>query len=315
MDLTDPTAPLAVHVPASTSNLGPGFDVLGLAVDRGLQAVWHPGEGPLAVERHGTLAALRVPPDDDLVVRTLQRVLAGAGRSPAGGKLRLTSTVPVARGLGSSASARVAGHLLAHLATAGDTPWSGAVLAPAARDEGHPDNVAPSVVGGLVASGWSDGGDEVRVTPLPLSPEVGWCYACPGVVVRTDEARRALPATVPHALVGATCARLAVLLKGLATADGDAIAWGVVDEVHSPWRLPLVPGGVEAVEAARDAGAWGATLSGSGSGVIAMGPRGSMPDVRDALAAVFSRTGDAGDAHAFVFTPDPRGARTLAQPG
>lgn len=315
-----PPGDVAVYAPGSTSNLGPGFDVLGLAVDRGLRATWHSGDEPLRVERRGTLAAFRVEPDDDLVVRSVVQGLAtwgDASGSPAsadqlGGRLVLTSRIPVARGLGSSSAARVAGLLLAAAAAGADEPERDELLSMVARGEGHPDNAAPALLGGLVAVGWEDpAAGTVRARRLPVSPRVGWCYAAPAAVVRTDEARKALPATVPHGLVGATGARLAILLHGLATADGDAVAWGVRDEVHSPWRLPLVPGGGEACAAARAAGAWGATLSGSGSGIVAMGPRPVMPAVRDAMAEVFADRGDRGDAPAFVFRPDPRGGRRV----
>jgi homoserine kinase len=309
---------LDLIVPGSTSNLGPGFDVLGLAVDRALTVAWEPGDAPLEVVRRGTLAGMRIPVAEDLVVRSLcaglERWLEGGeavrpGR--LGGRLVLASRIPVARGLGSSAAARVGGLLLA-TALAPSPPDPDRVLALAASGEGHPDNVAPSLRGGLVATGWDGAGDaggEVRVVRLPLSPRVGWAYAAPGAVVRTDEARAALPATVPHARIGETGARLAVLLHGLATGDGDAVRWGIADRVHSPWRLGLVPGGAAAVAAATAAGAWGATLSGSGSGIIALGPPDAMAEVRDAMAGAFDGHGDDGDAHAFLVRPDPRGAR------
>lgn len=302
---------LQVRVPASTSNLGPGFDCLGMAIDRYLTVQWIPDRSPLQIERSGTLKALEVTGADDPFVAALREA------GPVGGAIRMTSEIPVARGLGSSAAARVAGLLLGaarifrleHGHLQGFRPDRTALLASAAQAEGHPDNVAPILWGGLVAVGGAD--DALRVTRLPLSPQVGWAYAAPGIEVRTVEARAALPPQVPHALVGATAARLATLLQGLASADAQAIAWGIDDAVHTPMRLPLIPSGGAAMRAAREAGAWGVAISGSGSGLIALGPRPVMPGVCEAMAQVFNGVGDASRAAAFVCEPAVVGAELV----
>jgi homoserine kinase len=306
-----PEPTLRVRVPGSTSNLGPGFDCLGMAVDRYLTVQWMPDSSPLHIERSGTLEGLDVSLSDDPFVAALGEA------GPVGGKIHMTSEIPVARGLGSSAAARVAGLLLgaarafhiAHGHLRDFTFDRHALLSRAARAEGHPDNVAPILWGGLVAVGGHP--EALRVTPLPLSPQLGWAYAAPGVEVRTVEARGALPAQVPHALVGATAARLATLLQGLASADPQSIAWGIDDAVHTPMRLPLIPSGDAAMHAAREAGAWGVAISGSGSGLIAVGPRTLMPRVCDAMAGVFSGVGEPAQATAFVCEPSVQGAMLL----
>jgi homoserine kinase len=163
--------------------------------------------------------------------------------------------------------------------------------------EGHPDNAVPSLVGGLVATSLEQG--EVRWTPLPLSPSVGFVFAAPGVEVRTDEARKVLPAAVPHADAVANGGRLAELLVGLARGDGERIAWGLHDRLHMPWRWPLVPGADEARAAALAAGAWGVTLSGSGSGVMALGPRQDGAAIADAMDGVFAKVEAAGERCSF----------------
>lgn len=308
--MTSVARALRVRVPGSTSNLGPGFDCLGMAVDRGIEVVWVRSPEPLTIDRRGTVAHLNLAPGDDLLVCSMQ----GPGTDAVTGRLVVESSIPLSRGLGSSASARIAGLLLGWAARQG-TPMGGAarlevpraaLLAEAAQAEGHPDNVAPALWGGLVAVGGPS--DALHVTPLPLSPRVGWCYAAPGVEVRTDAAREALPATVPHALVGATGARLAALQHGLATADPADIAWGMHDEIHSPWRLPLIPGGARAMDAARRAGAWGVAISGSGSGLIAAGPPERADAVRRAMEQAFEGHGRAEDACSFVCRTNPVGA-------
>ncbi len=312
--MTTPLAPLRVVVPGSTSNLGPGFDVLGLALDRTLTAQWDPGKKRLEIVGEGTLEHL--DPERDLVHRTLADAL-GIETGELTGRLRLTSAIPMARGMGSSAAARVAGRVLAHAlrhpTSSGDdgslvvtSTDCAALIEAVARAEGHPDNAVPSLVGGLVATSLHDG--TVRWTPLPLSPAVGFVFAAPGVEIRTDEARRALPDTVPHADAVSNVGRLAELLTGLARADGERIAWGLHDRLHMPWRWPLVPLADRAREAALGAGAWGVTLSGSGSGVIALGPRRVCADMARAMDAVFAQVGGSGDRCSFEVRPVAVGA-------
>ena len=305
------TAPprLVVRVPGSTSNLGPGFDCLGMAVDRWLEIEWSLSDAPVTVERHGTLRDLNVDPRDDLVLKVL------AKKTEVRGHLRVGSSIPLSRGLGSSAAARVAalllGHARQHLVGAPDlnafvVPRD-EILDEAAAAEGHSDNVAPALWGGLVAVGGP--AEARRVVPLVTSPRIGWCYAAPGVEVRTDEARAALPSVLPHAQVGANGARLAALQLGLATAQPEMIAWGMHDEVHTPWRLPLIPGGADAMRAALEAGAWGVAISGSGSGLIAAGARESMAPVVEAMGRAFAGHGDAAQAFAFECRTAPEAAQ------
>jgi homoserine kinase len=316
-----PTEPIEVVVPGSTSNLGPGFDVLGMALDRALTARWEPGPDSLVIVGEGTLTLLDV--SRDLVHRSLAEGL-GVDPSELGGRLRLTSAIPIARGMGSSAAARVAGRVLA-LATlrppddsvlghaSGSLPVTaaerGALIRAVTRSEGHPDNAVPSLVGGLVAT--SLDGDDVRWTPLPLSPSVGFVFAAPGMEIRTDEARIVLPATVPHADAVSNVGRIAELLIGLARADGERIAWGLHDRLHMPWRWPLVPLADRARAAALDAGAWGVTLSGSGSGVMALGPRSACTDIAEALDGVFAEVEVSGERCAFEVRPVPVGATVV----
>ncbi|MBT8404590.1 MAG: hypothetical protein KJP18_12075 [Gemmatimonadetes bacterium] len=326
-----PPRPLRVRVPGSTSNLGPGYDALGLAVDRFLDARWEPGDGPLNVQLHGSLEGL--DPERDLTHRVVAHSL-DVDRDALGGTLTLESQIPVARGLGSSAAARVAGELLGLLAGRSAGPGSTAreprgsdesgpptvvtageregLLLRAARGEGHPDNAVPSVVGGFVATALD--GDSVRWVPLPLSPSVGIAYAAPPVEVRTEDARARLPARVAHGDAAANGARLAVLLSGLANADGDRIAWGIVDHLHVPWRWSAVPRADAAAAAATDAGAWAVTLSGSGSGLLAFSPRERAADVAGAMAEVFAGVPGEGPVWAFPMRRALVGAAVLADP-
>src|SRR5690606_14303647 len=178
-----------------------------------------------------------------------------------------SSTIPVARGLGSSAAATIAGIALA-TAACGDSLDRDAVLAAAARTGGHPDNAAPSLFGGLVAIAYAEYGVP-RAMRLPLSDAVRFVFAAPAAEVPTARARKVLPERIPHSAAARNLGRLAALLHGLATADPSSIAVGFTDELHVPYRLPLIPGASAVIDAAKNAGAWGVTISGSGSGLIA----------------------------------------------
>jgi len=298
----------AVRVPCSTSNLGAGFDCIGLAFSTYLDAGYEPGPQPLTIARAGTLHDLDIPLDDDILATAFRRELRRRGIDAPTGRLLVTSAIPVGRGLGSSGAAVVAGIALAH-AACGETLDRNAALATAARLEGHPDNSAPSLFGGLVAIAFAEHGMP-RAMKLPLSPAITFAFAAPDVEVSTQRARAALPQHVPHSAATRNLGRVAALLHGLANADAASIATGFSDELHVPYRLPLIPGAREAIDAARDAGAWGATISGSGSGLIAACATGTELRVLDAMKRAFTQCGH--EATGLVARPDTQGVQPRA---
>jgi homoserine kinase len=228
------------------------------------------------------------------------------------GTLIVTSGIPVGRGLGSSAASVVAGIALA-TAACGDTLDPDAALAEAVRLEGHPDNAAPALFGGLVSIAYAEHGVP-RAMRLPLSPGVGFVFAAPDMEVSTERARAALPQHVPHSAAVRNLGRMAALLYGLANADATAIGIGFGDELHVPYRLPLIPDAKAALDAAYRAGAWGATISGSGSGLIAACAPGGESRVLDAMRDALTTTGRGADgfiAHADMHGVQPRAYGTL----
>jgi homoserine kinase len=303
--LTPDARSARVRVPASTSNLGAGFDCLGLALDFYLEASYSPDSSELRLERAGSLAALTGP---DLLFEALRDALTRRGLA-AVGVVRATSEIPIGRGLGSSASATVAGLALG-AAAAGDRLDPAQALIIATQREGHPDNAAPALMGGLVGVVPDATGQPVAFH-LSLSTKVAFAWAAPPAQVGTAQARSALPATVPHALAARALARNVALVRGLASADGDLIRAGFRDELHVPYRLPLIPGGAEAMRAGEEAGAWAVTISGSGSGLIAACERGLEHSVAQAMGDAFrTACGEAG-VIARPVRSDPLGVQIL----
>ncbi len=292
---------IRVRVPCSTSNLGAGFDCIGLALDRYLTATMHVTDAPLEIELRGTLASLSGSED---IVSAAARAQYGELR----GRLLLESDIPVGRGLGSSAAAAVAGLMMAAQLQGAPAEREN-VAAAASALEGHPDNAVPATYGGLMAAitEVKDSVETIRVHRLRLSDRVRFAYAAPETAVSTKAARRTLPEQVTHGAATRSLARVIALIEGLAEADPDMLRIGFTDELHVPYRLLLIPGGEKALSAARAAGAYAATISGSGSGLIAACPRGTEEDVTNAMREAFQHA-TAAEAIGFVAEPDLNGA-------
>jgi homoserine kinase len=233
-----------VRVPASSANLGPGFDVLAAALSLHLE---------LEVRETGAFAVhtdLDVPRDrTNLIVNAFERL------HPADGfEFRISSEIPLSGGLGSSAAAVVAGLLAAdHL-----FELDADLLSLAAELEGHPDNVAAAIEGGFVVC---DGAAAHRFEP-PAGLEA--VLVVPDGAVKTEEARAALPDQVPMRDAVFNVAHASLLTLGLATADWDLIAIGLADRLHQRRRAHLYPRSAELLERAAALGGLGATLSGAG---------------------------------------------------
>jgi homoserine kinase len=237
-----------VRVPASSANLGPGFDVLAAAIALYLELeVQETG-------RFGVVTELDVPRDrSNLVVRGFERL------HPADAfEFRIASEIPLSGGLGSSAAAIVAGLLAAdHL-----FELDADVLALACELEGHPDNAAAALEGGFVVCQ----GTRVHRFEPPMGLE--GVIVVPSEPVATEAARAALPASVPLADAVFNVAEAATLILGLAGPDWDLITAGLRDRLHQPQRAHLYPRSLELLERAPALGALGATISGAGPSVL-----------------------------------------------
>jgi homoserine kinase len=246
-----------VRVPASSANLGPGYDVLAAAVSLFLE---------LEVEETGEFsfdpAGLDVSTGRDNLV-----VCAFEALHPADGiAFRLKSEIPLARGLGSSAAAIVAGLFAAdHLFELALSKEE--MLAKATEIEGHPDNVAAAIYGGFVICGEGEGGAP-RAARFDPPGGLEGIAVIPVGEVTTESARAAIPAEIPLADAVANVAAASRLVLGLQRADLDLVAAGLADRIHQPRRRDLYPRSMELVDAAVELGALGATISGAGPTVL-----------------------------------------------
>ncbi len=278
-----------VRVPASSSNLGSGFDCVGVAVDRWLAATVILDTGSeIGIRRGGRLAAVSIAAGQDLLARGFRAACSAAGVPVAGAVIDATSDIPVGCGLGSSAAAIVAGLLLADAALELNLTRR-QIVEIAAAIEGHPDNVAPAVYGGAVLSVRTPLG--LVTTSLNVADNLQLLLAVPPFPSDTKAARGLLPKTLPHSDAALGASRAAALVQGLATGDGALLAAALDDVLHVPFRRGRIPGYDAVVAAAQDAGAFGATLSGAGSAILGVAPRERSVAVGAAMLAAWRAIG------------------------
>ncbi len=296
---TPPT--LEVIVPASTSNLGPGFDFLGLALSLPLRvraAIDSAAKSDAFGALEGT-AENWPRSSDNLLLRAFDLARDRSKLDVAPLRFDVHSEIPLARGLGSSGAAVAAGLLLAnalapHAASLDDLVAWGLEL------EGHPDNSTAALIGGCTLSVPIDRG-RVRVVEQPLSGALGFVLAWPASPLPTSAARGVLPTSVPMSDAIENPRRLALLLEGLRTADPELLRLGSEDRLHVRHRLPMIPGGARAIDAALARGAWLATISGSGSALIAIGAHGAVEQIGHAMRRELEQA--AGEAWHRVVEP------------
>lgn len=310
--LTWATGPVAVRVPATSANLGPGFDSVGLALTLydTVQAAVRPAGVEVQVSGSGAGEVGRG--EGHLVVRAMRAAFTAIGAQPPGLALDCRNEVPQGFGFGSSAAAIVAG-LLAARELAG--PAGAAVLGPerllklATDLEGHPDNVAACLAGGLTIS-WitATSVKMARLTPLAgLAPVL----CVPSVPLATESARLVLPADIPHAHAAANSARAALLVAGL-TGRPELLLDATEDFLHQPYRAAAMPATAALIDRLRDAGV-AAMVSGAGPAVLALTVDGFGPSA----VQVARIAGEAGPAWRVVpLGVDDEGARVVPdQPG
>ena len=302
-----------VRVPATSANLGPGFDALGLALSLYDQVEAWGGASGLSIEISGEGANLAGAGEDHMVVRAMRAAFAVTGGQPPGLGLRCLNRIPHGRGLGSSAAAIVAGILAARaLAGPGAAKLAdGALLRLATELEGHPDNVAACLRGGLTIAWTADGEPRmVRLEPLASIRPVICVGPAP---VRTEVARRLLPDLVPHREAAANAGRSALLVAALTQlpAEPGALLAATRDWLHQDYRAEAMPETAALVRRLRAAGI-PAVVSGAGPSVLALLGGPDKPDYRhhlDSLGSIVRETGIAW--HISSLDVERQGARVL----
>ena len=255
---------ILVKVPATTANLGPGFDALGLALDLWNEATFMPADD-FHVEIEGE-GADRLPADQrNAIVDAALQVYRLAGKKCNGLHIRCINRIPLTSGLGSSSAAMLAGLLGANVLLG--EPFSRAeLLKVSIENEGHPDNVAPAMLGGLVASTIVDGkivAHKMNVRPMAIT------VVTPDFHFPTKQARAALPKQIPMKDAVYNVSRAVLVTKAFECGDLELLGQVMDDKLHQPYRLPLIPGALEAMDAAKRAGAAAVALSGAGPSLIA----------------------------------------------
>ncbi len=263
---------VSVDVPATTANLGAGYDCIGMALELTNRVVvevrsWSKGGHEVAVsgEGKGELDG----GSGNRFIAGLEAALRAAGIEIAEAttwRLEMTNKIPLARGLGSSAAATVGG-LLAGNSLAGDPLSSADLLRLATEIEGHPDNAAPALLGGFVASAVL--GDTVEAIRFDVPRGLRAVIFIPELRLATADMRKVLPSRVPRADAVSNLGRVAIGVAGMALGRVEVLRYLMDDRLHEPYRAAIYPQLPRMVADARAAGALGASLSGAGSSIIA----------------------------------------------
>jgi len=291
-----------VRVPATSANLGPGFDALGLALALHNEIVLEESDR-VSVAVDGEGAGRLDTGADNVVCRGVRMAFEAAGRPFRGASIHCVNRIPLSRGLGSSAAAWVGG-LVGANALLGEPLARDAVLALAAKAEGHPDNVAAAVLGGLTVS--CAEGDRVAAVSLTVPADLRWVVLVPEMEVSTREARAVLPDSVPRADAVFNVQRVSLLLAALGAGRADLLDLAMQDRLHQPYRQRLFPWMERVTTAAREAGALGAVLSGAGPCILAA-VRGASERVARAMEEALRQAGVSGKS--IDLAVDTAGAR------
>jgi homoserine kinase len=280
---------ITIRVPATSANLGPGFDSLGLALD-----LWNETIITLAIEYtvrvSGEGAEKLSPGQNNMIIQSAQKLADCVGKHLPPFHVDCVNQIPLSSGLGSSAAAKLTG-LLAANALLGKPLTNAEILNLATEMEGHPDNVAPAMLGGLVVSTTENGNVVAhRIVGAENAPSLYITVVFPEFHLPTQESRRALPQQVSLRDAVHNISRTVLVAEAFRNGDVDLLGKAMTDTLHQPHRLPLIPGAQAAMDAAKGSGASAAALSGAGPSVIAFSSK-QDPAIGEVMKHAFEERG------------------------
>lgn len=283
-------------VPATTANLGPGFDCLGAALAMYNQVRFtrlSQAEPPLILKVEGTEADRVATDASNLVYTSFVKLCEITGQAVPPVQIEITLGVPLARGLGSSATAIAAGLVGANFLL-GNPLSPQQIVQVGVALEGHPDNIVPALLGGCRLSAQRD--DAWAAAEIPWNSAVKVAIAIPNFELSTAEARRVLPETYSRADAIFNVSHLGLLLRGLENGRRDWLTFALQDRIHQPYRQALIPGFDEVRQAGMAAGAYEVVISGAGPTLLALGDQESIGAIAAAMKAAWERVGIAATA-------------------
>ncbi|BAY83476.1 homoserine kinase [Calothrix parasitica NIES-267] len=303
---------VSVIVPATTANLGPGFDCIGAALTlynelKFIREEINPNQ-KLVITVTGTEAARVATDESNLVYQAFTKFFQHIQQTPPSVKIEIKLGVPLARGLGSSATAIVGGLIGANVLT-GEILTPAQIMELAIQIEGHPDNVVPALLGGCRLAATSDTGWEI--CDIPWSNDVVPVVAIPDFELSTSEARRVLPTEVSRGDAIFNTAHLGLLLRGLETGNQNWLRAALQDKLHQPYRKNLIDHYDAVNAAALSAGAYGMVISGAGPTLLALTNTANSQAVATAMVSEWENKGI--KAQVKTLQIDNRGARSVVQ--
>lgn len=301
---------VVVQVPATTANLGPGFDCLGVALTLHNQFEFIQQEtsaSPVEIAVVGEEANGVSQNTDNLLYRAFAKFYEQVGQSPPPVKINIELGVPLSRGLGSSATAIVGG-LLAGNALSGNLLQEWDLLQIAIALEGHPDNIVPAFLGGCRLSIPTD--QHWEVCEIPWSDNFVPVVAIPNFELSTQQARSVLPSQVSRDVAIFNSSHLGLLLRALETGNPQWLRLGMQDQLHQPYRQQLIPGYTQVEEAALSAGAYGVAISGAGPTLLAITSTGDAASVAQAMESAWEK--EAVKAKVYPLEVNANGATVIS---
>lgn len=311
---------ISVKVPATTANIGPGFDSLGMALPLyntiTIEETVLPGTGIEINVLNNTASAddfimEHIPMDENSIIyKAVELLYNSIGQNPSELKITVHSEIPIARGLGSSASVIVGG-LLAANELLGRPADEVALLSIATEVEGHPDNVTPAIVGGLVLSSQEDDG-RIIYTKLDWPDEWDITVCVPDYELSTDISRSVLPSEVPMADAVFNTKRLGMFVQAVNTKDAELMKLALQDRLHQPYRMKLVPGLDKIIENLKhEENVLGCVLSGAGPSILIISQKNNL----DKIKAIVKDTWESLNVKANIMTlpVEKQGAQIITQ--